>query len=101
MVAIGRNVPLEPHKRPFVLIQRVGSIGDDIPSKRICFLWGAIGFMALKTLRCCGGASSPEQGSVLRGIHPTNSHKKHTRLLGVVPDIYDALACEIVPCVGL
>ena len=81
MVAIGRNVPLEPHKRPFVLIRRVGSIGDDIPSKRICFLWGVIGCMALKTLRCCGGASSPEQGSVLRGIHPTNSHKKHTRLL--------------------
>jgi hypothetical protein len=51
MVAIGRNVPLEPHKRPFVLIQRVGSIGDDIPSKRVCFLWGAIGFMALKMLR--------------------------------------------------
>ena len=25
---------------------------------------------------------TPEQGSVLRGIHPTNSHKKHTRLLG-------------------
>ena len=82
MVAIGRNVPLEPHKRPFVLIRRVGSIGDDIPSKRICFLWGVIGCMALKTLRCCGGASSPEQGSVLRAIYPINSHKKHTRLLG-------------------
>ena len=38
--------------------------------------------MALKLLRCCCGASSPEQGSVLRAIHPINSHKKHTRLLG-------------------
>ena len=37
--------------------------------------------MALKLLRCCGGASSPEQGSILRAIHPINSHKKHTRLL--------------------
>ena len=82
MVAIGRNVPLEPHKRPFVLIRRVGSIGDDIPSKRICFLWGVIGCMALKTLRCCGGASSPEQRSVLRAINPTTPHKKHIRLLG-------------------
>ena len=26
--------------------------------------------------------SSPEQRSVLRAIHPINSHKKHTRLLG-------------------
>ena len=82
MVAVGGNVPLEPHKRPFVLIRRVGSIGDDILSKRICFLWGVTGCMTLKTLRCCGGASSPEQGSVLRAIHPINSHKKHTRLLG-------------------
>ena len=82
MVAIGRNVPLEPHKRPFVLIRRVGSVGDNIPSKRICFLWGVIGCMALKTLRCCGGASSPEQRSVLRAINPTTPHKKHIRLLG-------------------
>ena len=87
MVAVGGNMPLEPHKRPFVLIRHVGLIGDDILSKRICFLWGVAGCMTLKTLRCCGGASSLEQGSVLRAIHPTISHEMHTRLLGGLSSI--------------
>jgi hypothetical protein len=43
---------------------------------------GLIGRMPLKTLRCCGGASSLEQRSVLRGIHPINPTPKHIRLLG-------------------
>ena len=59
MVSAGGNWLLEAHKRPFVLRRRVGMIGDNPPSKQIYFLWGAIWFMALKKLRCCGNASSP------------------------------------------
>ena len=42
-MAAGRNGPLEPHKRPCVLRRRVGLIGNNPPSKRICFLWGVVG----------------------------------------------------------
>ena len=41
-----------------------------------------IGHMPLKTLRCCGGTSSLEQRSVLRGMHPINPTPKHICLLG-------------------
>jgi len=82
MAAAGGNGPLEPRRMPYVPLQRVVLIEDDPPSKRICFLWGLIGHMPLKMLRCCGGASSLEQRSVLRGIHPINPTPKHIRLLG-------------------
>ena len=101
MVAIGKNVPLEPHKRPFVLIRRVGSIGDDIPSTRICFLWGVIGCMALKTLRCCGGSDAGTEER-FEGHTPYQLPQKAYPLArGVFPDKYDASAREIVPRVGL
>jgi hypothetical protein len=38
--------------------------------------------MAFKALLCSGGASSPEQRSVLRAIHPFNPNKKQIRFLG-------------------
>jgi hypothetical protein len=38
--------------------------------------------MALKTLQCCGNASSPEQRSALRAINTLNPPKKYIRKLG-------------------
>jgi hypothetical protein len=38
--------------------------------------------MALKTLRCCGDSSSPEQRSALRAINTLNPPKKYIRKLG-------------------
>jgi hypothetical protein len=38
--------------------------------------------MAIKTLRCYGDSSSPEQRSALRAINTLNSPKKYIRLLG-------------------
>ena len=82
MAAAGRNGPLQPRRMPYVPLQYDILIEDDPPSKRVCFLWGLIGHMPLKTLRCCGGTSSLEQRSVLRGMHPINPTPKHIRLLG-------------------
>ena len=55
MAPVGGNGPLEPLRTPYVPLQRVILIEDDPPSKRICFLWGLIGCVPLKTLGCCGG----------------------------------------------
>jgi hypothetical protein len=38
--------------------------------------------MAIKTLRCCGNASLPEQRSTLRAIHTLNPPKKYICKLG-------------------
>ncbi len=38
--------------------------------------------MALKTLRCCGDSSSPEQRSALRAINTLNPPKEYIRKLG-------------------
>ncbi len=38
--------------------------------------------MALKTLQCCGGSSSPEQRSALRAINTLNPPKEYIRKLG-------------------
>ncbi len=38
--------------------------------------------MALKTLRCCGDSSSPEQRSTFRAINTLNPPKEYTRKLG-------------------
>jgi len=83
MTAAGGNGPLETNARHNLARRRVGSIGDNPPSKRICFLWGVVGFMALKTLLCSGDDAPPQHRSVLRAIHPITPHKKHIRLLGI------------------
>jgi hypothetical protein len=44
--------------------------------------------MALKTLRCCGDASSPEQRSALRAINTLNLPKKYIRKLGGLSPIH-------------
>jgi hypothetical protein len=44
--------------------------------------------MALKTLRCCGNLSSPEQRSTLRAINTLNPPPKYTRKHGRLPFIY-------------
>ena len=51
------------------------------PNMQICFLGGAIGFMTLKMLRCCGDASLLQKMSILRVIGPI-SPPKNIRLLG-------------------
>ena len=73
---------VQPCRMPYVPLQCDILIKDDPPSKRVCFLWGLIWHMPLKTIRCCGGTSSLEQRSVLRGMHPINPTPKHIRLLG-------------------
>jgi hypothetical protein len=44
--------------------------------------------MALKTLRCCGNSSSPEQRSALRAINTLNPPKKYICKLGRLSSIY-------------
>jgi hypothetical protein len=44
--------------------------------------------MALKTLRCCGNSSSPEQRCALRAINTLNPPKKYLRKLGGLSPIH-------------
>ena len=44
--------------------------------------------MALKTLRCCGNSSSPEQRSALRAINTLNPPKEYIRKLGGLSPIH-------------
>ncbi len=44
--------------------------------------------MALKTLRCCGNSSSPEQRSALRAINTLKPPKNYIRKLGGVSPIH-------------
>jgi hypothetical protein len=44
--------------------------------------------MALKTLRCCGDLSSPEQRSALRAINTLNPPKNYIRKLGGLSPIH-------------
>jgi hypothetical protein len=44
--------------------------------------------MALKTLRCCGDSSLPEQRGALRAINTLNLPKKYTRKLERLSSIY-------------
>ena len=63
IMAAGGNGPLEPHKRPCDLLQCVELIGDNPLSKQIYFLWGVIGFMALKMLVCYSDDASRNIGA--------------------------------------
>jgi hypothetical protein len=56
--------------------------------------------MALKTLQCCGDASSPKQRSTLRGVHTLNPPKTTSAILGVVAHPLEALAWSARPHVG-
>ena len=65
MAAAGGNGPLAPHTRRFAPRRRVEWMGDNPPPEQADIIFGAVGVcMALKTLRFCGDASSPE---ALRG----------------------------------
>jgi hypothetical protein len=44
--------------------------------------------MALKTLRCCGDSSSPEQRSALRAINTLNPPKEYIRKFGGLSPIH-------------
>jgi hypothetical protein len=57
--------------------------------------------MALKTLWCCGNASSPEQKSSLRPIHTLNPPQKiHPQAWRVVAHPFEASAQSARPHVG-
>ncbi len=102
MAAAGKNRPLEAHRRPCVLRRRVGLIAEDPPRKRICFLFGLKGCMALKMLLCCGDASSPEQRSALKAIDTlTPPPKAYPLARGIVHDQSDALSWDARPLVRL
>ena len=77
MAAAAKYGALETLVRHNLACRRVGSIRDNPPSKRVCFLWELIGCMALKTLPCSGDDAPPQHRSNLRAIHPVNPHKKH------------------------
>ncbi len=65
------------------------SNGWAITPKQADILLGAVEvFMALKTLRCCGNSSLPEQRSALRAINTTNPPKEYIRKLGGLSPIH-------------
>jgi hypothetical protein len=73
----------ETHARVNLVRGCVGLIGNNPPSKRICFRGaGVMGPMTLKTLLCSSNDALPQHRSVLRAINPINPHKKHIHLLG-------------------
>jgi hypothetical protein len=82
MADTGGYGPLVPHMRPFSPRRRIEWMGDNPPSKRIYFLRLLRVCVALKTLRCCGDSSSPEQRSTLRGIHTLNPPKTTSAISG-------------------
>ena len=49
--------------------------------------------MALKTIQCCGNASSPEQRSALRAINTLNPPKKYIRKLRGLSPIHSKRQC--------
>jgi hypothetical protein len=63
-------------------------MGNNPPSKQIYFLGLLRAFMALKTLRCCGDSSLPEQRSSLRAKNTLNPPKKYICKLGRLSSIY-------------
>jgi hypothetical protein len=63
-------------------------MGDNPPSKQIKFLGLLRVFMALKTLRCCGNSSLPEQRSALRAINTLNPPQNYIRKLGGLSPIH-------------
>jgi hypothetical protein len=80
--------------RPCAPRRRVEWMGDNPPSKRVYFLGLLRVFMALKTLRCCGDSSSPEQRSALRAINTLNPPKEYIRKLGGLTPIHSKCQCR-------
>jgi hypothetical protein len=50
--------------------------------------------MAIKTLRCCGNSSSPEQRNALRAINTLNPSKEYIRKLGGLLPIHSMHRCR-------
>ncbi len=75
---------LAPHRRPFILIRRIGSMDDNPPSKRLCFSMATEGLWPSK---CSDGKAmmainSPRYRSILRAIDPLVARENYIRLLG-------------------
>ncbi len=65
-------------------------IADNPPRKRVCFLFGLKGCMALKTLLCSGDDASPEQRSTLKAIDTlTPPPKAYPLAHGIVRDQFN------------
>jgi hypothetical protein len=74
--------------RPCAPHRRIKLMGDNPPSKGIYFLGLLRVFMALKTLRCCGDSSSPEQRSALRALNTLTPPQNYIRKLGGLSSIH-------------
>ncbi len=74
--------------RPCAPRQCVEWMGDNPPSKRIYFLGLLRVFMGLKTLKCCGDSSLPEQRRALRAINILNPPKEYICKLGGLSPIH-------------
>ncbi len=74
--------------KPCTSRRHVEWMGNKPLSKQIYFLGLLRVFMALKTLRCCGESSSPEQRSTLRAINTLNPPKEYIHKLGGLSPIH-------------
>ncbi len=80
--------------RPCAPRQHIKLKGDNPPSKWIYFLGLLRVLMALKTLRCCGNSSSPEQRSTLRAINTLNPPQNYICKLGGLSPIHSTRQCR-------
>jgi hypothetical protein len=91
MAAAARNGPLAPPKRPKIPLWCVRSMGDDAPSKRICFSPAMSRSKALKTLipmaRRDSSPSLPHHRSILRALDRLIAREKQIHLLGALSPI--------------
>jgi hypothetical protein len=100
MVAIIRNVPLEPHKRPFALIRSIGSIGDDIRYHKqadMLFVGGDRVYGPQNTPMLWRHIIAGTEDEHFEGHTPYHQLPQKAYLLawGVVPDQFDAPARKL------
>ena len=89
----GSNGPLEPHMRPCATCRHHCLMGERPPEQVHILFQRLSGCMALKTLKCCGNASLPEQRSALMDIHHLTPPKIKTACLGGCPP---SVRCTVV-----
>ena len=82
MANAGSNGPLEPHMRPCAPCRHHCSMGERPPEQVHILFQRLSGCMALKTLKCCGNASSPEQRRAWMAVHPLSPPKIITACSG-------------------
>jgi hypothetical protein len=88
MAVASGNGPLPPHMKSNFRRIRVGLIGDNAPTKQICFSMAMSRSKALKTLRWCGdnGDESCLAIGAFEGFRPAHCQRKAYLLVwGIVP----------------